>query len=477
MLEGKEMRKMWTAVLAVVLALCLFGCGGGVKQEGDNAGVGSDGKVTIEFFGWGDAEELANYQTLVNKFMADNPDIIVSYAGESSTTYMTTLKQRAQALPDIFYMPDYDYLEWVKNNTLKDITEYVSEEELSQLWPQAVDLYHFNRSTKKLGKSEGSKLYGLPKDLGPFTLVYNKSLLDEIITANGLDSNHIYNDLLDPTDPMTWNEFRDLLKSLKYTKGNQKIWGISHYELEAAVYSNNADFFDEGAKNQTITDPRFTEAVQFIADLYLEDDVMPSSDDQASTNGYQRFSAQGCVFSFMGPWDNANFWKTTNFEYDIAPVPYNGENPDAESTAWVGSMAYCIKSNCGKAKTEACIKLAKYLCYNESAQREFYKLGQQVPNIREMANNEYLNDTQGVLANKSPKSRAVWLDTISGTNEKIHGKVRTRYYTLKSDWYGLLTEHFTTENMWSNKNSAASACQSFASTLQAALDAYSAELG
>ncbi len=469
------MRKVWTTLTALMLALCLFGCGGGIKQEDDNAGVDSSGRTTIEFFGWGDADEISNYQTLVNKFMDDNPDIIVSYSGENAQGYMTTLRTRAQSLPDMFMMPDYDFLEWVKNGRLKDVTKYVQEEELNKLWPQAVDEYYFNRSTKKLGKSEGAKLYGLPKDLGPFTLVYNKTLLDSIIAEKGLSSEEIYA-LLDPTDPMTWQELRDLLKKID-TDPNDDLYGISHYELEAAVYSNNADFFDEGAKNQTITSERFTEAVQFIADLTLVDHVMPTSANQVSTNGYQRFKAQGCVFSFMGPWDCANFWKSVSFEYDILPVPYNGENPEAESTAWVGSMAYCIKDNCGKAKTEACMKLINYLCYNESAQREFYKLGQQVPNIKDMANNEYLNDTQGILQNKNPKSRSVWLETISGTNEKIHGKVRTRYYTLKSDWYTLLGEHFTTSKMWEGDVTAAQACASFAPTLQAALNDMAAQLG
>ena len=71
----------------------------------------------------------------------------------------------------------------------------------------------------------------------------------------------------------------------------------------------------------------------------------------------------------------------------------------------------------------------------------------------------------------------MWLETISGTNDKIHGKVRTRYYTLKSDWYTLLTEHFTTEKMWEGKVTAKAACASFAPTFQTALDEMAAELG
>ena len=470
------MKKFWSKLSVLLIAgamlFSLAACGG--KDDGYN----EDGTITIEFFGWGDAAEIANYQTLVNQFMEENKDIIVSYSGENASTYMTTLTNRANRLPDLFYMPDYDFLQWAANGTLKDISSYVTESELSQLWPQAVDEYYFNPNTMKLGKSDGASLYGLPKDLGPFTLVYNKDLLDKQIEKYNLDSEEIYAQL-SPTDPMTWTEFRTLLKQVDPDGGADNIYGISHYEIEAAVYSNNANFFNDDATQEMISQPEFYEAIQFIADLTLEDHVMPSASDQISTNGYQRFKGQGCIFSFMGPWDCAAFWTDVNFAYDILPVPYNGENPDAVSTAWVGSMAYCISAKASDAKTEAAMRLAKYLCYNEGAQRKFYELGQQVPNITSMANDEYRNDTQGLLEGKNPPSRGVWLDTINGTSEtdKIGGKVRARYYTYQSDWYSSLTEYFSNQGMWERPKAAEEVCKAYASTLQTSLDAMQAEMG
>ena len=464
-------RKIATLCLAGLMTLGLCACA--PTEQGEE-----DGKVTIEFFGWGDTAEQENYQTLINLFMEENENITVVYKGESASTYMTTLKNRANRLPELFYMPDYDFLEWAANGMLKDISSYVTEEELSELWPQAVDEYYYNPATATLGQSDGAALYGLPKDLGPFTLVYNKDLLDKQIVKYELNSEEIYA-YLDPTDPMTWTEFRTLLKMIDPDGGEDSIYGISHYEIEAAVYSNNANFFNDDASEQRITDPNFYEAIQFIADLTLVDHVMPTAFDQISTNGYQRFKGQGCVFSFMGPWDCAEFWKTANFSYDILPVPYNGDNPDAQSTAWVGSMGYCIDNKATAAETEAAIKLAKYLCYNENAQRKFYELGQQVPNITDMANDEYVNDTQGLLEGKDPVTRSVWVDTINGTSDtdKIGGKVRARYYTYQSDWYTSLSEWFSSTKMWDGAVTAKQACESFAETFQLALDEMQANLG
>lgn len=468
-------RKVVCFLMAGILTAGLSACGG----RNSDSGVAPDGTVTVEFFGWGDVAEQNNYQALVNQFMKENEDVIVVYKGESASTYMTTLKNRANNLPDLFYMPDYDFLEWVANGTLLDLSSYVEEEDLAKLWPEAVDEYYFNMDTMKLGKSDGAGLYGLPKDLGPFTLVYNKDLLDTQIAKYGLNKEEIYAKL-DPETPMTWQEFRTLLKAVD-RDASDDVYGISHYELEAAVYSNDADFFDEGAVNQKITDANFYNAVQFIVDLYTVDHVMPSADDQVSTNGYQRFKAQGCVFSFMGPWDCAEFWQTANFNYDILPVPYNGENPSAQSTAWVGSMGYCIPAKLKKntKKVEAALRLANYLCYNENAQRSFYQLGQQVPNIMDMANDEYVNNTQGLLDGKNPLSRSVWVDTIDGTSatDKIGGKVRARYFTYHSDWQDQLTEYFSSVKMWDGRVTAKKACEDYATTFQAYLDEMRAQLG
>ena len=102
-----------------------------------------------------------------------------------------------------------------------------------------------------------------------------------------------------------------------------------------------------------------------------------------------------------------------------------------------------------------------------------------MPNLTEMANDEYINDTQGLLENKNPPSRSVWVDTINGTSDtdKIGGKVRSRYYTYSSDWFDSFTEYLTSVKMWDGNVTAETACKNYASTFQAALDEMRANLG
>ena len=467
-------------VAGLMTVSCLAACG---KQGGEEV-IPPDAVITervdIEFWGWGDLAEQNNYQTLVNQFMAEegNENINVHYVGNTATVHMQNLEGRIKNLPQLFMLPDYDFYAWVADDTLKDITPYVTEEELSAVWPQAVDEYYYNPDTALLGKSDGAKLYGLPKDLGPFTLVYNEDLLNAQIAANHLNKEEIYANLLNPKDPMTWTEFRNLLKSLVPGLGENQ-YGISHYEIEAAIYSNDANFFTDDAATQKITDKNFTDALQFCANLALVDGVMTPEAKQ-DTDGFTRFQGGNCIFSFMGPWDCSQFWSfNIPFKTNILPVPYNGDNPNARSTAWVGSMGYCVSKKANALQTAAALRLAKYLCMNENAQRKFYELGQQVPNIMEMARDEYVNDTRGLIAGKDPADRSVWLDTIDGFSDtdKVGGKVRPRYYTYSSGWYAELTDYLSDQGLWKGTKTAAQICEAYSDILRKKLTAMRKELG
>lgn len=463
-------KKIVTIMLMLVFALTLplTACspkGNNDKDFDDD--FDDEEQYTITFYGWGDAEEQENYQKLIAEFMKENKNIIVSYSADTSTTYMQSLQSMANNLPDVFYMPDTEFLQWADAGRLLNLSSGVNDAELSKIWPEAVDKYYYNRDNYKLGQSDGAKLYGLPKDMGPFTLVYNKTLLNSQAQKNGLSADDLK--VLDPKNPMSWEQFRTLLKKLD-SDPNDKIYGISHYEVEAAVYSNNADFYSEDTTTQKITDKNFTDALQFIADLYLKDKVMPSADDQVSTNGYQRFKAGGSIFSFMGPWDCASFWKLDNLDYEVVPVPY-GPAEGAKSVAWVGSMAYSVSA---KTKAQgAALRLAKYLSMSETAQRKAYELGQQVPNLIDMATDEYVNNTNGILTGSQlrPANRDVFVDTIDGfknVNDKVGGKARARYYTYDSIWYQNFLDEL--KDLWTGKRSAETICAAYKTTFQEQLD-------
>ena len=446
------MKKNKLTILTVALLTTLVSCGDVVSSDNGN----NDGTTTISFFGWGSAEEQSNFQALVDQFMMDNPDIKVAYTASASDSYMTTLKNKGNQLPDVFYMPDYEFMQYADSGKLLALDSYVTEQEISSMWDLSTRMYRYDRDTFKLGTGS---LYGLPKDLGPYAICYNKDLLKSIIKDKNLDIS-----LPDPNVPMTWDQFIKYLQAITGEYNNKNIYGIGYYELMAAVYSNNADFFSSDGKKETISDKNFVDAVQFIADLSTKYYVAPSADEQSSQNSFQRFLNQGCVFTFMGPWDCKQFWNDLTFEFDLMPTPV-GPAEGAKSTSWVGSVAYAVSAK--STKKEAAVRLAKYLACSEKSKIMNYQLGQAIPNIREYAENQYINGEGLTGRQLMPENRKLFVDIVRG-NEYIQGKNRVKYFVYDNTFIEDLEDNLNT--VFQGSQTADEFIKSYANKYQKGLD-------
>jgi multiple sugar transport system substrate-binding protein len=444
--------------LLAILSL-LMACGGSSTTQSIGTDVtNQDGSVSIEFYGWGSIEESIVFQELIDTFMDLNDDIIVSYTNSSPDTYMRVLQNRVNNLPDVFYLPDTEFMLWADSGRLLNLDSFISDQTISSIWPEAINRYRYDRDEQTLGTGS---IYALPKDLGPFAMVYNKTLFQEIVAAKGLSIA-----APDPDVPMSWNEFTTMLNQLKYTKqSGQKVFGISHYELQTAVYSNNADFFASDIRLEGISNPNFINALQFIANLHLVHGVMPSPDEQVSVNGFQRFSTGGSVFSFMGPWDSKGFWENLSFEWDLIPVPY-GPADGAKSTTWVGSMGFAISAKTKKAN--AAYRLAEFLSISTESQQLSYQRGQSIPNVIAMAKNDYVQGVGMSGPNQQyPANREMFIKIVEGTN-LIAGKARPAYFTYDSIWYNDLLAELI--QVFLGNETAEEFANRYQSVLQAALD-------
>lgn len=446
------MKKKIIAPFALTLLLVLVGCNNNNSNPDGSTPGSTGGTTSIEFFGWGSADEQENFQALVDSFMEQNKDVQVIYSATSADSYMTTLKNRGSSLPDVFYMPDYDFMQWADSGKLYDMSADVTQSELDSVWKLSTDMYRYDRATTTLGTG---KLFALPKDLGPYLLVYNKTLLQQIITSKGLSIG-----LPNPTIPMTWNAFRDYLKAIK----TPEAFGIGSYEMMHAIYSNNTDYWDAQVKTQNITDPKFVQAIQFIADLHLVDGVMPSPSQQNSMNAYQRFLNSGTVFAWMGAWDLKGFWNQVNFEFDVIPTPV-GPAAGAKSTSWVGSVGYAVANN--SRKKEAAMRLAKYLAFNEESARLNYQLGQAMPNVKTIAEGDWLANVGLEGRTLLPENKQLFIDTVNQT-ELVSGKNRSRYYLY--DNTAILDFEDSLEPVFAGTRTAQEFMAAYASSFQADLD-------
>lgn len=421
------------------------------NNPGDSNNTGSDSeKVTIDFFGWGSAEEQENFQIMIDKFTELNPNISVVYNATAANNYVTALDNKANKLPDVFYMPDYEFLQWADTGKLLDLSSYLTEDEISNVWSVGIDMYRYDIDTSTLGT--GDAIYGLPKDLGPYSLVFNKTLMKKIIADKNLNITDLkakYNTdddgLPNREEPMSWNDFTNYLMEFKgqTTSQGQTIYPIGYYEPMHAVYSNNSDFWSEDTRTSNLTDPNFVQAIQWVADLGNVYGVAPDSKSAKSSNGYQKFLNQTALMTFMGPWDQKLYWRDLSFDFDVMPTPY-GPAQGAKSTSWLGSVALSVKGNWGKddksqKEKEAAVKLAKFLTLSEECARMNYELGQAQPNVKSIAQNDWVNNVglgREEYNNRDvmPLSKNVWLD-ITQETDNIKHHLRARYYIFDNSVY------------------------------------------
>ena len=120
--------------------------------------------------------------------------------------------------------------------------------------------------------------------------------------------------------------------------------------------------------------------------------------------------------------------------------------------------------------------LAEYLSFNESAQRKFYSFGQCVPNLKDMAYNEYVPDSLGILAEEGhtdPAHRNIFIEIVDGfkdQNDKIGGKPRVLYYTYMTTWRTNLEDAINQSGLYTGATTAEALLKAHEPSFQAALD-------
>jgi multiple sugar transport system substrate-binding protein len=257
------MKKLFLLLFLFLIPLSLVSCGDDEVYEQVYEEFDPNKEYQIDFLGWGGIAEQKNFQEMISKFMEEYPNVKVFYnAISDTTTYSTNLVNNADSLPDVFYVPDWDYIKWVDSGRLLNLTPYLEESDIDKLWDMSIDIFRWDTKTKTVGT--GEDIYGLPKDLGPYTIVYNKTLLTQLIEEYNLDVT-----LPSTTQPMSFTEFKEYLGNFKgLNVDGVKITPITHYEASCAVYSNNANYYtDDSATTQAIDEQNLIDAIQFVADL------------------------------------------------------------------------------------------------------------------------------------------------------------------------------------------------------------------
>lgn len=432
-------RRALVAVVAAA-ALALTGCSGDQSASGDR---------TITFMGWGSPQEVAVFEDMIAQYEEAYPGVKVDYITVPAADFGTKLQTMiaSKKTPDVFYLAPENVMPWADSGIITDLSDFVADNDIfdeSNVWENAINMYRYDGTTP----GEGA-IYGLPKDIGPFALAYNKDLFD----AAGITAP-------DPDAPWTWDEFVAAAKKLTSGEGAEKVYGSAPYSLESAVWSNGADWLNADHTEVTVTDPEFVEAMQWVADLGLVEGVVPSSEEEGSLGSFQRFLNGQIGMMGIGPWSQGQFWAEADFEWDLMPWPVSPNT--GEHAVWYGGIGFAV-ANSSKHKDDAS-NLAAFLAFNEDAQRTNMEQGQAVPNLIDMAENEYL------AMDKPPANKEEFLRIIQD-----YGRRATQTYTYNSEWFGLFNSNVA--SVWLGEQTAAEYTASVQEEMQALLDEGIAEQG
>lgn len=424
-------KRFLASLLVIMMILCTFGA----QAEPASA--------KISFMGWGSDKEIEAFNAMIDQFKVAYPDVEVEYIVVADNEFDTKLQTMIGAgeCPDVFYCPIDKMMKYAITGNLYDLTDYVANNNIfnpDNIWDCLIDLYRFDGTNQGAGS-----IYALPKDVSVFPIFYNV----DMFKAAGITP---------PTseNPWDWNDFLDAAKKLTTGEGDAKVYGTGAYSLESAIWSNGGEWVDQETLTQVkITEPAFTEALQWAADLALVHGVAPSSEESAALSDYDRFKQGKLAMVGSGTWSLADFWANCDFEWDVMNWPVSPST--GKSEIWFGSAGLAVSAT--TKNPEAACNLAAYLAFNEDAQRTAYTMGQAIPMLKDMAQGEYQASAL------KPDSKQVFFDVLENS-----ARLATQSRTFNQEWFAEFNSN--TAAVMKGEMTAEAYCASISDTLQQLLN-------
>ena len=216
--------------------------------------------VEITYMMWGSPEELAIWQQIIDEFQVANPNIKVKVDVSDWESYWNKLKTlyAGGKPPDVFAIDGPLYPDWASRGVLLNLQPYIDKTPglLDGIYPNTLTTYKTN-----------GNYYGLPRDLQPIVLFYNKDMFDKAGIAY-------------PTDTWTMNDLRETAKKLTLdTNSDGKIdqWGFSAdlWDMELfwseAIWSYGGNVISDDYSKTLLADGSARDAWKFINGMMVED--------------------------------------------------------------------------------------------------------------------------------------------------------------------------------------------------------------
>ena len=356
------MKKRFTACMigATLLTAALTGCSGGktadapassadqtTAAEAASTDAASGGKVAIELFHQ-KPENVELYNTLVNKFMEENPDIQVNVTLAESTT--TTLISRVAAgnIPQLVSVFPWNasYKDMFREGLFMDLTD---QDFMKRVTPSVLERCEVN-----------GKQYSLPLTTNSFGLYYNVDIFNEL----GL------------TIPKTMDEMWGVCDKLveagiqPFSFPDKKAVRINQQFDRMLIGCVDHDFYSKcdeqinGSYNIK-DDPNIRKYAETILKLreYGNPDSLGYDDEPA----YEEFTSGKSAMYIDGSWAVTTF-ETMNPDLNFNCTAIPAITTDDFWTCGTVDTAYSISGDCTPEQQDACIRFLDFLVREDIAQ-------------------------------------------------------------------------------------------------------------
>ncbi|GLW59239.1 extracellular solute-binding protein [Kitasatospora phosalacinea] len=389
------------AALAVTMAAC-SSSGSGSDAKGDG------GPVTITYWDTSNAtNEAPNYQELVKKFEAANPNIKVDFVNVPFDTAQNKLQTAmgAKGAPDAFRAEVGWTSAFAKAGYLEPLDGT----------PALTDASVFQPSLIQQAKYSG-KTYGVPLVTDTLALMYNKELFAKAgITAA----------------PTTWDELKADAAQLKEKAGVDGFWlkAADGYYAMPFLYGEGTNMVDAAGKKITVNSAEAAKAIETYKSMFTSPGTVKAD---VTTDAYAHmmdaFNSGKVAAIIQGPWEVTNVYKGSAFadkkNLGIAAVP-NGSS--GKGGAPTGGHNVSVYAGSDKAHKEAAEKLAAFLTSAESQSFLALKNGT-LPTrtdayTAEVKANPGIADFQAILPSAQPRPELPEYASLFGSFGTNLGKI------------------------------------------------------
>ncbi|WP_327070154.1 extracellular solute-binding protein [Kitasatospora sp. NBC_01250] len=287
--------------LVAALTVSLAACG----SSGSGSSGAASGPVTITYWDTSNAtNEAPNYQAVVTKFEAANPDIKVNFVNVPFDQAQDKLQTAmgSKGAPDVFRSDVGWTAAFAKSGFLTPLDG-------TPALPQPSD---YQPSLIKQAQYQG-KTYGVPLVTDTLGLLYNKALF----TQAGITS-----------APTTWDELKADAATIKAKTGVDgfELHAGDAYDALPLFFGEGTDLVDTANKKITVNSPTAVKAVTTYQSLFTSPGTVKAD---VTTDSYAHmmdaFNNGKVAAIINGPWEITNIYKGSAFtdhgNLGIAAVP------------------------------------------------------------------------------------------------------------------------------------------------------------